>query len=278
MEHTFFTSKKLPNGITMISDLSEVHCYLVEGTEKALLIDAMTGMRGLKDFVEGLTALPVELAATHGHLDHIGGAFEFGSCWLHPADKALLEGREHGALEGRLDYVNGQLQMMGRETRCTEEDFVLQCPVMCRPVTAGMVFDLGGRRLEAIEVPGHTLGSVCYLDLDSGDFFAGDACNSNTLIMGEGSATVAQYLEALKALKARQPEIKAFYLFHGITPVDKSCIDDNIGCCEDILSGKDDHIRQEFLGFTGYLAKAREGMARKDGKFGNIMYTEDRIH
>ena len=73
-----FTASQCPHGVTMITDLSGVHCFLVEGREKALLIDAMTGLRGLKDFVATLTDLPVEVAATHGHMDHVGGVFEFG--------------------------------------------------------------------------------------------------------------------------------------------------------------------------------------------------------
>lgn len=42
-----FTAQRLPNGVTEITDLSGVHCFLVEGRDKALLIDTMTGLRGL---------------------------------------------------------------------------------------------------------------------------------------------------------------------------------------------------------------------------------------
>ena len=120
---------------------------------------------------------------------------------------------------------------------------------------------------------------MCYLDPESGDFFAGDACNNNTLVMMDTSATIGEYLSALGALKQRQGEIENFYIFHGETPVAKTCIDDNIQCCEDILAGTDDHIPVEFLGRTGYLAKERVPGAfqRKDGRFGNIMYTQEKV-
>ena len=68
-----FTAQRLPDGVTEITDLSGVHCFLVEGRDKALLIDTMTGLRGLPAFVATLTDLPVEVALTHGHMDHAGG-------------------------------------------------------------------------------------------------------------------------------------------------------------------------------------------------------------
>lgn len=71
----FFTARRLPHGVTEITDLSGVHCFLVEGQEKALLVDTMTGLRGLRDFVTGLTDLPVEVVLTHGHMDHAGGVW-----------------------------------------------------------------------------------------------------------------------------------------------------------------------------------------------------------
>lgn len=268
MEHRFFRAIPMGNGVTRITDISDVHCYLVEGTKKAILIDALPGLRGLRDFVGTLTSLPVEVAATHGHLDHIGGIFEYGACYLHPADIPLLE---QDTAEARKGYVDSQV----KNCVYTLEDFTVTCPVDCTPVADGEEIDLGGRRLEVLEVPGHTRGSVCYFDPGSGDFFAGDACNGNTLLLAAYSATVGEYLEALKRLKKRQAEIKTFHLFHAETPVENTVIDDNIGCCEDILNHRDDHIRVEFLNRVGYLAKERAGSRRKDGKFGNIMYSEE---
>ena len=93
-----FTAQRLPNGVTEITDLSGVHCFLVEGRDKALLIDTMTGLRGLPAFVATLTDLPVEVALTHGHMDHAGGVFEFGRCYIHPADIPMLDGRTLPAL------------------------------------------------------------------------------------------------------------------------------------------------------------------------------------
>lgn len=272
----FFTAVPHPHGVTEITDLSGVHCFLVEGQEKALLIDTMTGLRGLKEFVAGLTDLPVEVALTHGHMDHCGGVYEWGSCLIHPLDMPQLQGE---TLSTRQNYVRGQLELMGARDFPGPEDFVPDGPVECRPLEGGERLDLGGRVLEVLPVPGHTRGSLCYLDPATGDFFAGDACNNNTLLLMDHSATVGEYLDALLKLKERLGEVETFYLFHGPTPVDKSCVEDNIQCCREILAGTDDRVPVAFLGREGYLAKERipGTIQRKDGKFGNIMYTMDHV-
>ena len=265
-----FTVRQLPDRVTEITDPSGVHCFLVEGREKAVLIDTMVGLRGLKELVGTLTELPVEVVLTHGHMDHAGGVFEFGSCRLHPEDMAMLDGK---TLPARIGYMNGQLEASGAQP-LPREEFLIDAPVECTPLLGGDKLDLGDRVLEVIHVPGHTRGSLCFLDPATGDFFAGDACNNNTLVMMDVSATISQYLETLLALKDRQGEISRFYLFHGPSLQDKSCIDDNIQCCREILAGTDDHVPVEFLGRTGYLAKERipGTFDRKDGRFGNIMY------
>ncbi len=268
-----FTAQRLPNGVTEITDLSGVHCFLVEGRDKALLIDTMTGLRGLPAFVATLTDLPVEVALTHGHMDHAGGVFEFGRCYIHPADIPMLDGR---TLPARVGYVRGQLPP-GEAPEASA--FVPDDPVEFVPLKAGDKLDLGGRALEVLHVPGHTRGSLCYLDTASGDFFAGDACNNNTLLMMDVSATIEEYLGALLALKERQGDIRRFYLFHGPSLQDKSCIDDNIQCCRDILAGTDDRVPVDFLGRPGYLAKERTPgtFSRKDGRFGNIVYNPQQV-
>ena len=53
-----------------------VDAYLVVGTQRALLIDALETATGVLQAVRGLTDLPVALAITHGHCDHAGAALE----------------------------------------------------------------------------------------------------------------------------------------------------------------------------------------------------------
>ncbi len=46
----FFTSRKIFDNVTQIGGLGGELCYLIEGSEKALLIDGLTGVGSLKAF------------------------------------------------------------------------------------------------------------------------------------------------------------------------------------------------------------------------------------
>jgi glyoxylase-like metal-dependent hydrolase (beta-lactamase superfamily II) len=51
--------------------------YVIEGTERALLIDAATNIKDLDKIVIKITNKPVTLVATHAHPDHVGSAQYF---------------------------------------------------------------------------------------------------------------------------------------------------------------------------------------------------------
>ena len=75
----FFRAEKLFDNVTAIAGLAGELCCLVEGSEKALLIDTLVGVGSLKAYVRELTDLPVQVVNTHGHLDHCGGNFELSA-------------------------------------------------------------------------------------------------------------------------------------------------------------------------------------------------------
>ena len=51
--------------------------YLIEGNERAILIDAGTKIADLDKIVAGITSKPVTLVATHVHPDHTGEAVKY---------------------------------------------------------------------------------------------------------------------------------------------------------------------------------------------------------
>lgn len=260
--------QKLSPHITQITDPSGVFLFLVEGEQKALLVDTGTGFAGLRETVESLTDKPLTVALTHMHPDHAGGAAAFDRVYVHPADIPAF--REQ-TLERRMGYAASQLPGL----TLTAADFLPPVAEESHflPLEDGTVFHLGGMDVEFIHVPGHTFGSCCVLFQQERSILFGDACNCNTLIMFE--STVSQYRQSLLKLQGFRDRFDRVYYSHGMEAEgpDRS-LEDNLELCDEILAGKDDAIPCDFLGMPALRAKAiAPNFLRMDGKYGNIVYT-----
>ncbi len=231
---SWFQVQTVAPGVWRIDDHGGDNSYLVTGDTRALLIDTGLGIADLAACVRSLTALPVTAVNTHGHLDHAGGDFQFSAVSAHPDDFDLIlqsAGRENGArLRGRL--LRGLLGL-GSPPAAVDGAFDRARLV---PVRGGHVFDLGGRRIEVLETPSHTKGSLCLLDAGHKLLFAGDNNNMLVWLFLEDSLPVAAYLRTLEGLRARTGEIGTILRGHG-DPVDAAFLGEQIACAESILSG-----------------------------------------
>ena len=256
-------------------------CYLVEGDSAALLIDGLTGIGSLKAFVRELTELPVTLAVTHGHIDHVGAAWEYGEVCVHPRDIPLMYSPMHAAVQERLGFVASRDgRGPKRATEPTEADVPPARPVVTYPIFEGDVFDLGGVEIEVIEVPGHTEGTVVFLDRAARVLFSGDACNLNTLLNLPGAVSIARYRESLLHFKTYQGDFDVMYGGHGPVAVPNSIIDDGIALCDRILAVTDDAVEVPSLvpGRTGRLAARRgDKYLPLSGGLCNIVYAENGV-
>lgn len=272
----FFKAQKLFDNVTVISGLAGELCYLIEGGERALLIDALTGVGSLKAFVRELTDLPVQVVNTHGHVDHCGANFEYGECLIHPADIALMY--EHSDPARRLEFVKIGAMLGTLPVEPLMSDVIPPRPIKTLPVYDGDVLDLGGVKLEVIGVPGHSYGTIVLLDRDRRVVYSGDACNANTLLFLKGSTSIEEYKESLLHFKEFQPAFDVMYGGHGISAVPKSIIDEAIQLCDEIMAGTDDAVEGLSLGRPCLYAKKKDDRFRRlDGGLANIAYSKDRI-
>ena len=127
--------------------------YVLEGEDKALVIDAGAVMPHLDKVVATLTDKPVMVALTHGHGDHVGGIVCFPEVWIHPADIPMIARNGEG-YQGEIHELND-----------------------------GDVIDLGGREIEVLHTPGHTSGSITFFDKERHYGFSGDAFGSTNLLL-----------------------------------------------------------------------------------------------
>lgn len=209
-----------PN-VHLIDDAGESTCYLVCGSQRALLIDTVNGMEDLRAVTRSLTDLPVTVVNTHGHCDHIYGNVYFDEAWLHPAD--LPVAKEHFA--------------MFAEEMATRS--LTPCPF--RALEIGQIFDLGGVQLEVVDLKGHTPGSIGLLDKDARILYTGDGLNTHLWMQLGHSLPIAAMLDTFRKLREKHgADFDHVAHGHARELRGKEILDWMIQGCEDLLAGQTD--------------------------------------
>ena len=184
--------------------------YLIEGNERAVLLDAGTKIKDLKKIVESITSKPVTLIATHVHPDHTGDAIhDFPEIYLNAADTVNMP-QYMPNYKGTIKYLK-----------------------------EGEIIDLGGRQLEVIFTPGHTPGSTSFMDKEAGYGFTADAFGSGNLLLFMDFPTELATCKKMDEYITKHG-IKYMYPGHyaGVNKETPQRIKDMITLCEDVLSGK----------------------------------------
>ena len=184
--------------------------YLVEGEDRAVLLDAGTTIHDLDKIVAQLTSKPVTFIATHVHLDHTGYAVRyFPEIYINAADTINIAEHMPG-YEGTIKYIH-----------------------------EGDIIDLGGRKLEVLFTPGHTPGSTTFMDVESGYGFSGDAFGSGGLLLTLDFTTLAETCRKTDEYITKHG-IKYLYPGHyrGMNPETPQRVKDLQKLSEEMISGK----------------------------------------
>lgn len=259
--------------ITQIEAVCHERIYIIEGRRTAAVIDCGCGFGSLLTAVRQVTAKPLVLLLTHGHVDHAMGAGEFSTVYMNPVDIPMY--LEHSTPEKRMQM----LRSSSNSTGVTEKDMLPAAdPSTFLPIVEGDTVDLGGITLEAFACPGHTRGSLVFLDREDGILFTGDAVSNFSFLLEETAPSVAEYGNNLRALDAKT---KGRYIrileAHGSGDLPLDIFMSVAAVCDDVLSGNSDEIPYHFLHYSGFLAKAKNGLNRLDGGHGNLLYRKDNI-
>jgi len=195
-----FPTEKIAEGIYRISDFLASDCYLIIGEARALLIDTGTGYGDLRGYAESLAKLPIDVAFTHIHTDHIGNMGQFKKAYAHIEDikfgykiYSSLWFRKLFRLLSK-GIVDDTIRVKDVIKRKYKTEIV--------PIMDGHVFDLGGRKITVKHFAGHTRGSVIFLDELSKHMFVGDNCCPSPWVYLPNSASLEEWVKgAIEILK-----------------------------------------------------------------------------
>ena len=177
----FYKIEKISNHTYRFDENGRANCYLIVGNEKALLIDGCWGIGDLKQTIREITDKPVIAAATHRHPDHTCGLRQLGEYYVSQKDNTNYNRR----LENRLF---GMAMVLAEKQKL--RPYHNKKPGRPLPLNDGDIFDLGDRRIEAKATPGHTAGSMMFLDHTQKLMFTGDDVNPKLWMQGNGATTL----------------------------------------------------------------------------------------
>lgn len=191
---------------TWAIDEGLVRCYLLAGTERAMLIDSGNGAGDLQKVVKSLTSLPIMLVNTHADPDHIGCNDQFDAPYLHPAEFAYFEDKNPWK------------------------------PHLAIPDNATIY--LGNRWVETILIPGHTCGSLAILDEERKMLFTGDMVSESPIFMFGPQRSMTAFYASMDRLTRSAEFFDKIYPAHGPMPLQPEVLNRLMDCCEAALSGK----------------------------------------
>jgi glyoxylase-like metal-dependent hydrolase (beta-lactamase superfamily II) len=150
----------------LVSRSMDSNITFIRSGNSHVLIDAGTGMnyhaldKNLQNLGSSLSQI-TDIVLTHSHIDHIGGVIpivEEGSPKIH-LHKAEAEPINKGNMSQTLSNTFGvDLPPLKIEGLLEE----------------GTILEFGDIKLEVYHTPGHSLGSICMMILDTGILITGD--------------------------------------------------------------------------------------------------------
>ena len=266
------------DGIWEIDEFDCASCFLVEGTERALLLDTGVGIGDLRWLVENrITEKPYEVIVTHNHEDHLGGAAWFDRIRMHPADIGSRESEIEPPLSGRRGYAELIRKRTGKTYPYDPEKDIRPWPKIpvIKPLSDGQVFDLGGRTVTVHHCPGHTAGEIVLTDSKTKTLLCSDACNCNWLLNRTLAPTLRECvqkslsaLEKIMTLAGSAFTLDSVFNFHHDfrpfgQPLAPDVLPDLIACLESLLDGT--------ARFELEPDPLSPGKSRKIARFGSVM-------
>ncbi|NIR86416.1 MBL fold metallo-hydrolase [Candidatus Bathyarchaeota archaeon] len=148
--------------------------YLIEGRNKAVLLDTGMGIGDIKKVVEKLTRLKVSVVNSHTHFDHVGDNHQFDEIAVFD-NKWEIESLKNGTtIEELRREMSQELLYRPLPKGFDPKAYRILPSKPTHLLKHEELIDLGDRKLKVLHTPGHSPGSICLLDTKSRELFTGD--------------------------------------------------------------------------------------------------------
>ena len=180
-----------------IQDASETCATLIVGEKQGLLVDTCTGCGDLRAVAEALTDKPLLVVNTHGHLDHIGGNYQFSKVYMNKAEIQL------GLLYiDKLDIRPGIVRRFAEMGYGMEEErkkaFLAYHMENVAVLDMEEEIDLGGIHVQPVPMYSHSPGMTGFYVRERGLLLGGDSVCILVCLYFDESSSVEGHLEMLE--------------------------------------------------------------------------------
>jgi glyoxylase-like metal-dependent hydrolase (beta-lactamase superfamily II) len=232
---------KIRENIWQITEDDGVCCTLAKGSELAVLIDTGYGRRNLRSFIEDNISTPYMVINSHGHPDHIGGNHWFDSVYALQKEWSVIH------------HFEGN-KSLGYEQKV---------------IQTGENISLGNLNISVVSLSGHTKGSIGFLVREEELLIAGDALNECLWLFNEGSLSMTDLYESIKA--TMELNFSTYICGHSTEEYKKENLLSHVRNIENLQI--DSSTKQNTIGFETYCSKY-EGPEGKS----EIVFTIDKVN
>jgi glyoxylase-like metal-dependent hydrolase (beta-lactamase superfamily II) len=235
----WFTTHSLAPHLWAIDDNKIDIMYVITGAERAMLLDTGMGIGDLAAEAQAITSLPLIVANTHGHIDHITGNGQFPQVHIAAEDMdAATEPWTDSDRANILKHFFSGDHAVTPPPGFAPELWGSRVAGSLVPVKDGQIFDLGGRQLEAFAIPGHTPGCMGFLDRQARLLFVGDAILGGVWMQLDESLPLHQYRQSLLRVLACRDAFDWMYSGHNLKPFPAADLEGFVDGIGRILSGE----------------------------------------
>jgi glyoxylase-like metal-dependent hydrolase (beta-lactamase superfamily II) len=196
-----------------LSELVSANLWWIRGRRHDVLVDTGLGVASIREHLPDVLAHDTMAVVSHTHLDHTGGAHEFGQVAVHALESGAMASPPPASL-----HTATEMDLLGL---AIPEDyelpeslleavpapgydpavFAIRPAVVTRALADGDVIDLGDRRLRVIHAPGHTRGSILLYDEDLRWLYTGDVLNDSPVFDEMYGADIPSYVESMRRMR-----------------------------------------------------------------------------